>query len=219
MPPPRKKDRLRAVCPQRENIFRPQRRSAAGSQICRAKAAQTRAQKQPRRGPGAVRRLRPWESGGHRVRGGAGKRPPGLPARAEGMPGRKTAPGGGRELCAGCAHGRAADIMCGVVSGRHRTGHPVGQRARPGAKTAPAEAGDCAQAAPTGKRQAMGVSGTGKHHTGHPPGQRARPGAKTAPGGAGGCLDAGYGGYLPRAIRVIWMHRVGSTARPRIMPS
>lgn len=42
---------------------------------------------------------------------------------------------------------------------------------------------------------------------------------KQPPAGAGGCLNAGYGCYLPRAIRVIWMHRVGSTARPRIMPS
>ena len=42
---------------------------------------------------------------------------------------------------------------------------------------------------------------------------------KQPPAGTGGCLDAGYGCYLPRAIRVIWMHRVGSTARPRIMPS
>lgn len=92
-------------------------------------------------------------------------------------------------------------------------------RPNEGTKTAPAGAGDCVQTAPMGERQAMGVSGAGKHHTGHPVGQRARPGAKTAPGGAGGCLDAGYGRYLPRAIRVIWMHRVGSTARPRIMPS
>lgn len=107
----------------------------------------------------------------------------------------------------------------GLVPGKHRTGRPPGQRARPGAKTAPAEAGDCAQAAPMGERQAMGVSGAGKHHTGHPVGQRARPGVKQPPAGAGGCLDAGYGCYLPRAIRVIWMHRVGSTARPRIMPS
>lgn len=52
-----------------------------------------RAQKQPRRGPGTVCRLRP--------------------------------------------HGGAADIVCGVVPGRHRTGHPVGQGAHPGAKTAP----------------------------------------------------------------------------------
>ena len=97
-----------------------------------------------------------------------------LPGKSRPDEGSKTAPGGSRELCAGCAHGETADFGCGVP-GKHRTGHAVGQRARPG--------------------------------------------TKTAPGGAGGCLDAGYGCYLPRAIRVIWMHRVGSTARPRIMPS
>lgn len=72
-----------------------------------------------------------------------------------------------------------------------------------GAKTAPAEAGDCAQAAPTGKRQAMGVSGTGKHHTGHPPGQRARPGTKTAPAEAGNCAQAAPTGER-RASCVGW---------------
>ena len=98
-----------------------------------------------------------------------------LPCKSRPDEGAKTAPGGSRELCAGCAHGGTTDIVYGVVPGKHRTGHP--------------------------------------------PGQRACPGAKTASGRAGGCLDAGYGCYLPRAIRVIWMHRVGSTARPRIMPS
>ena len=128
MPPPRKKTACGAACPRYRNNFRPQGRSMAVKRDCRAKAARTRAQKQPRAGgPGTVRRLRPWGSGGHRVRGGTGKRPPGLPAGAEGTPGRKNSPRRGRELCADYAHGRAADIMCGVVSGRHRTGHPVGQ--------------------------------------------------------------------------------------------
>ena len=72
---------------------------------------------------------------------------------------------------------------------------------------------------PRGSGGQWGCLVPGRHRSGRPPGQRVRPGAKTAPGGAGGCLDAGYGCYLPRAIRVIWMHRVGSTARPRIMPS
>ena len=133
-----------------------------------------------------------------------------------------------------------------------------------GSKTAPAEAGSCAQAAPMGERQAMGVSGAGKAPHWTPTGAEGTPGRKNSPGGgrglctgrahggtagnggvwcregaalgarrgrgharaqkqppagAGGCLNAGYGCYLPRAIRVIWMHRVGSTARPRIMPS
>ena len=90
--------------------------------------------------------------------------------------GAKTAPGGRRGLCADCAHGETADIMCGVVPVSCRT---LGAR-------------------------------RGRGHA------RAQ---KQPPAGAGGCLDAGYGCYLPRAIRVIWMHRVGSTARPRIMPS
>lgn len=101
MPPPRKKDRLRAVCPRCGNNFRPQGRSAAGKRNCRAKAARTRAQKQPRRKPGAVRRLRPWGNDGHRVRGGAGKAPHWAPGGTEGTPGRKTAPGVGRRL-SGC---------------------------------------------------------------------------------------------------------------------
>ena len=109
MPPPRKKDRPTAVCPRCGNNFRPQGRSAAGSQICRAKAARTRAQKQSR--------------------------------------------AGGRGLCADCAHGGAADIVCGVVLGSDRPGCPPGQRARPGAKTAPGGAGSCAQTTPMGERR------------------------------------------------------------------
>ena len=262
MPPPRKKDRLRAVCPRCGNNFRQQRRSAAGSQICRAKAARTRAQKQSSAKPEAVCRLRPCGNGGHRVRGGVWEASHWAHAGAGGTPGRKNSPGEGQELCADCAHGRAAGNK-GVWyrevtarAARRGRGHARAQ------KQSPAEAGSCAQTAPMGERQAMGVSGAGKHHTGHPPGQRARPGAKQSPArarsyvqaapmgerrawgfwcreashwappgqgarpgakqppaGAGGCLNAGYGCYLPRAIRVIWMHRVGSTARPRIMPS
>lgn len=101
MPPPRKKDRLRAVCPRCGNNFRPQGRSAAGSQICRAKDAQTRAQKQSRRRPGAVRRLRPWGNGGHHVRGGVWKVPHWAHAGAEGMPGHKNSLRRGRRL-SGC---------------------------------------------------------------------------------------------------------------------
>ena len=187
-----------------------------------------------------MRRLRPWESGGHRVRGGAGKRAPGLPTRAEGMLGHKkqppaeagdcvqTAPWGSGGQWEVSGAGKGPEAVCRLrpwesgrqwVPGRHRTGRPPEQRAYPAQKQPPAEAGDCAQAAPWGERQAMRVSGAGKAPHWAPGGTGARPGAKTAPGGAGGCLDAGYGCYLPRAIRVIWMHRVGSTARPRIMPS
>ena len=97
-----------------------------------------------------------------------------LPGKSRPDEGAKTAPGGGRGLCTGCAHGGAAGnggVWC-------REGTALGARR-----------------------------------------DRGTPGRKNSPGGAGGCLDAGYGCYLPRAIRVIWMHRVGSTARPRIMPS
>lgn len=174
MPPPRKKDRLRAVCPRCGNNFRPQGRSAADKWDCRAKAARTRAQKQPPAGARTVHRLRHGREAGD---GGIWCREAShwTPAGAEGTPGRKTVPGEGQELCAGRAHGGTAGnggVWC-------REGTALGAR-------------------------------RGRGHA------RAQ---KQPPAGAGGCLDAGYGCYLPRAIRVIWMHRVGSTARPRIMPS
>lgn len=50
-----------------------------------------------------------------------------------------------------------------------------------GSKTAPAEAGDCAQAAPTGERQAMGVSGAGKAPHWVPAGAEGTPGRKNSP--------------------------------------
>ena len=107
-----------------------------------------------------------------------------------------------------------------LVPGRHHTGHPPGQRARPGAKTAPSGGrelcADCAHGGAAGNKGVWyrEVTARAAHRgRGH---ARAQ---KQPPAGAGGCLDAGYGCYLPRAIRVIWMHRVGSTARPRIMPS
>ena len=107
-----------------------------------------------------------------------------------------------------------------LVPGRHRTGCPPGQGARPGAKTAPSGGrelcADCAHGETAGNGGVWCREGTAlgaRRGRGH---ARAQ---KQPPAGAGGCLDAGYGCYLPRAIRVIWMHRVGSTARPRIMPS
>ena len=106
-----------------------------------------------------------------------------------------------------------------LVPGRHRTGHPPGQRVRPGVKQPRRRPGAVRRLRPWGNGGQWGCLVLGRHRTGHPVGQRARPGAKQPPAWAGGCLDAGYGCYLPRAIRVIWMHRVGSTARPRIMPS
>lgn len=106
-----------------------------------------------------------------------------------------------------------------LVPESDRPGCPPGQRACLGTKNSPQRRPEAVCRLRHRGRAAMGCLVPGRRRTGRTPGQRARPGAKTAPGGAGGCLDAGYGCYLPRAIRVIWMHRVGSTARPRIMPS
>lgn len=181
-----------------------------------------------------------------------------LPGKSRPDEDSKTAPGGGLETYT--PWGNGGQWGC-LVAESDLTGHPPGQRAHPGAKTAPGGVGDCAQAAPMGERWAMGVSGAGKAPHWAPAGAEGTSGRKNslrqglgtapmgkrrvmevsgagkaphwAPGGtggharaqkqppaeAGGCLDAGYGCYLPRAIRVIWMHRVGSTARPRIMPS
>ena len=170
---PGKKTACGAVCPRCGNNFRPQGRSAEGRRSCRAKAARTRAQKQPR--AGGLGDLHPMGEWREIERVWCREASHWAPAGAEGIPGHKKQP--------------------------------------------PAGTGDCVQTAPMGERRAIRVSGAGKHYTGRPPGQRAYPAQKQPPAGAGGCLDAGYGCYLPRAIRVIWMHRVGSTARPRIMPS
>ena len=144
--------------------------------------------------------------------GAVGQKPP--------KRGRKNSHGGGRGLCTGCAHGGAADIVCGVVLGSDRPGCPPGQRARPGAKTAPGEGrGLCAGCAHGGMAGNGGVWCREGAALGARRGRGYARAQKQPPAGAGGCLDAGYGCYLPRAIRVIWMHRVGSTARPRIMPS
>ena len=148
-----------------------------------------------------------------RSSGAAGQKPP--------ERGLKNSPRRSRRLCAGCAHVGMADIVCGVVSGKHHTGCPPGQGARPGSKTVPGEAGGCVQTAPMWEWRTScagwcleGTALGARRDRGH---ARAQ---KQPPAEAGGCLDAGYGCYyLPRAIRVIWMHRVGSTARPRIMPS
>ena len=143
-----------------------------------------------------------------------------LPGKSRPNEGSKTVPGEGQELCAGCApwgNGGQWGVWCreGAALGARRGREHV--RAQ---KQSPAGAGGCVQAAPHG-----GTAGNGgvwcrestalgaRRVRGH---ARAQ---KQPPAEAGGCLDAGYGCYLPRAIRVIWMHRVGSTARPRIMPS
>lgn len=104
-------------------------------------------------------------------------------------------------------------VSCRTLGARRGRGHT---RRKNSPRRGP---GTVCRLRPWGNGGQWGCLVPGRHRSGRPPGQRVRPGAKTAPGGAGGCLDAGYGCYLPRAIRVIWMHRVGSTARPRIMPS
>ena len=143
-----------------------------------------------------------------------------LPGKSCPDEGSKTVPGEGQELCADCAHGGTAGIMCGVVSGKYRTGRTPGQRACPGTKTASGEGrGLCAGCAHGGMAGNGGVWCREGAALGARRGRGHARAQKQPPAGAGGCLDAGYECYLPRAIRVIWMHRVGSTARPRIMPS
>lgn len=165
-------------------------RAAMGGVWCREGAAlgarrgrgHARVQKQPPAKPEAVCRLRPCGNGGHGG-SGAGKAPHWVPAGAEGIPGAKTVPGGGRELCADCAHGRAAGMGV-LVPGRCRTEHPVEQRVRPGAKTAPSGGQDCAQAtAPWGSGGHRVRGGVWEaSHWAHA-GARGTPGRKTAPGG------------------------------------
>lgn len=140
-----------------------------------------------------------------------------LPGKSRPDEGAKTAPGGSRELCAGCAHGGRAGNggWCRestALGARRGRGHTRRKNSPGGGRELCA---DCAHGG------AAGNGGVWCREASHwaPAGAEGTPGAKTAPAGAGGCLDAGYGCYLPRAIRVIWMHRVGSTARPRIMPS
>ena len=223
MPPPRKKDRLRAVCPRCRNNFRPQGRSVAVKLDCRAKAARTRAQKQsragglhlmggrwamgvsgagkvphwaarrsrgyawaqnsPRRGPGAVCRLRPWGKGSNGRYLVAESDLTGCPPGQRAYPAQKqppaeagscaqTAPMGERRTS--CAGWCLESTALGTRQGR---GHARAQ------KQPPAEAGSCAQTAPMGERQAMGVSGAGKAPHWAPAGAEGTPGRKTAPGG------------------------------------
>ena len=134
-------------------------------------------------------------------------------------PGTKQPPAGTGDCAQAAPRGNSRQWGC-LVPGRHRTGCPPGQGARPGAKTAPGGGrelcADCAHG------RAAGDGGIWCWEASHWAVRRDRGHAraqKQPPAEAGGCLNAGYGCYLPRAIRVIWMHRVGSTARPRIMPS
>lgn len=107
-----------------------------------------------------------------------------------------------------------------LVLGRHRTGHPVGQGGTSGRKNSHGRRpGTVHRLRPWGRGGQWGLVPVSCRTLDTRRGRGYARAQKQPPAGAGGCLDAGYGCYLPRAIRVIWMHRVGSTARPRIMPS
>ena len=198
MPPPRKKDRLRGSLSPVQEQFPPTGTLCGGQADLPGKS---RPDEGSKTAPGGGRRLRPWENGGHRVRGDAGKRLPGLPARTKGIPGAKTAPSGGRELCADCAHGRAADIMCGVVPGRHRTGRPPGQMACLGTKNSPRRRpGTVRRLRHGGNGGQWEVSGVGKYHTGLPAGAEDSPGRKNSP---------------RRGPEAVWMRDMGVTCPGR----
>ena len=124
-----------------------------------------------------------------------------LPGKSRPDEGAKTTTG--RGIGGLTPHGRAAGMEV-LVPGRRRTGCPPGQRACPGAKTVPGGGrelcADCAHGGMAGNggvwcRESTALGA--RRDRGH---ARAQ---KQPPAGAGGCLDAGYGCYLPRAIRVI----------------
>ena len=130
-----------------------------------------------------------------RASGTAGQKPPGR--------GRKNSPrrrpGAVRRLR---PRGSGGQWGC-LVAESDLTGCPPRQRARPGAKTATGGGRglctDCAHGGGAGNGGWCRLAAA----LWTPAGAEGTPERKTAPGGAGGCLDAGYGCYLPRAIRVI----------------
>ena len=127
-----------------------------------------------------------------RASGTAGQKPPGR--------GRKNSPGGGRELCAGRAHGGTAGNGRCLVPGRHRTGRPPGQRARPGAKTAPGGSRELCAGCAHGRAAGNGVSGAGKASHWAPGGAEGTPGRKTSP---------------RRGPEAVWMRDMGVTCPGR----
>lgn len=160
MPPPRKKDRLRgSLSPVREQ-FPPTGTLCGGQAELPGKSRPDEGTKTvPGGGSGTVRRLRhggtadivcgvmlgsdrpgclPGQggNGGHHVWGGAGGLPHWAPGGTEGTPGRKTVPGEGRELCAGCAMGEQQAMG---VSGAGKAPHwaPAGAEGTPGRKNSP----------------------------------------------------------------------------------
>lgn len=81
-----------------------------------------------------------------------------------------------------------------ALGARRGRGHAQAQ------KQPPAEAGDCAQAAPTGERRAMGVSGAGKAPLWAPAGAEGMPGRKNSP---------------RRGPEAVWMRDMGVTCPGR----
>lgn len=143
-----------------------------GRQICRAKAAWMRAQKQPPARAGDCAQAAPM--GERRTSCAGWCREASARAAHQGRGhawAQKTAPSGGRGLCADCAMGERR-AMGGVWC-------------REGAR-------GCVQAAPMGEWQAMGA---GKAPHWAPAGAEGIPGAKTAPGGGRGlCAGCAMGG-------------------------
>lgn len=122
-----------------------------------------------------------------------------LPGKSRPNEGAKTAPGGGQELCAGCAHGGAAGNKGVWYRESCRTGHSVGQRARPGAKTAPAGPGTVHRPR-HGGRAAMG-------------GVWFREASHWVPAGAGG--TPGRKNSPRRGPEAVWMRDMGVTCPGR----
>ena len=98
---PGKKTACGAVCPRCGNNFRHKDALWWASGTAGQKLPGRGRKNSPRRGPGAVRRLRPWGSDGQWEVSGAGKAPHWAHAGARGTPGRKNSPRRGRRL-SGC---------------------------------------------------------------------------------------------------------------------
>lgn len=113
---------------------------------------------------------------------------------------QKQSRAGGRGLCADCAHGGAADNGRCLVPGRHRTGRPPGQRARPGAKTAPGGSRELCAGCAHGRAAGNGVSGAGKASHWAPGGAEGTPGRKNSP---------------RRGPEAVWMRDMGVTCPGR----
>ena len=105
-----------------------------------------------------------------------------LPGKSRPNEGLKTVLGEAGGCVQAAPMGERRAMGC-LVPGRHRTGHPPGQRAYPAQKQSRAGARTVHRLRPWGNGGQWGCLVPGKHRTGRTPGQGARPGAKTAPGG------------------------------------